>query len=69
MTTSQTVPGKRTRCVHHWLLEDPAAGRIRGYCRSCQATKTFPASPESTQRFDDYREMTAPSAYAERLSA
>ena len=30
MTTSQTVPGKRTRCVHHWLLEDPAAGRIRG---------------------------------------
>ena len=58
-------------CVHHWLLMDPVGGRIIGRCRSCDATKVFPASPESTQRFDDYRELVATSSYyrSGRLSA
>ena len=56
-------------CVHHWVLSDPSEGQIAGYCRRCEAKKVFPASPESTQRFDDYRELTAPSGYARRLSA
>lgn len=56
-------------CVHHWMLADPSEGQIAGYCRRCAAKKVFPASPESTQRFDDYRELTAASGYARRLSA
>ncbi len=56
-------------CVHHWMLGEPASGMILGECRRCKARKNFPAAPESTQRFDDYRELTAATAYAERLSA
>ncbi len=56
-------------CVHHWMLGEPASGIILGECRRCKARKSFPAAPESTQRFDDYRELTAATAYAERLSA
>ncbi|MNC95788.1 hypothetical protein D3C83_129870 [compost metagenome] len=66
---SEIRPRSRRNCVHHWLLGDPAQGTIRGQCRLCRATRTFPASPESTQRFDDYRELTAPSSYGLRLSA
>lgn len=62
-------PSPRGGCVHHWVLGNPVAGRIIGRCRGCRATKSFPASPESAQRFDDYRELTAATAYTERLSA
>ncbi|MEE8421957.1 MAG: hypothetical protein V3S31_04180 [Dehalococcoidia bacterium] len=69
MPEFEIVTSDRSGCVHHWLLSDPAAGEIYGECRRCLATRSFPASPESTQRFDDYREMTAPTGYAQRLSA
>jgi hypothetical protein len=69
MTELEIVTQSGRHCVHHWVLGDPIGGEILGNCRRCRATRTFPASPESTQRFDDYREMTAPTGYAERLSA
>ena len=52
-------------CVHHWLLGEPASGRVVGRCKRCGATKAYPASPDSTDRFDDYRELTATSSYLE----
>lgn len=69
MTELQIVSSEGTTCVHHWMLADPDGGQVIGECRNCLATKVFPASPESTQRFDDYREMTAPTSYSARLSA
>jgi hypothetical protein len=56
-------------CTHHWVLEEPSEGWVNGTCRTCGGRKQFPASPESTQRFDDYREITAATAYNERLTA
>ena len=66
MTELRIVGGS---CVHHWMLDEPENGEIHGECRRCHAHREFPAAPDSTQRFDDYREMTAATAYAERLSA
>ena len=56
-------------CVHHWVLSEPTNGRIFGRCRRCDATRVYPASPESTDRFDDYRELTATKDYLGRISA
>jgi hypothetical protein len=50
-------------CVHHWVLGDPADGRIPANCKRCGATKGFPSNPEGTERFDDYRELTQSSTY------
>jgi hypothetical protein len=61
--TLTIVDDQMPHCVHHWLLGDPISGRILGRCRRCDATKVFPASPESTDRFDDYRELVSTSAY------
>lgn len=69
MTDLEIVTAERDSCVHYWVLNDPAAGEVQGECKRCLATKVFPAAPESTQRFDDYREMTAPTGYQQRLSA
>lgn len=60
---------RRSKCVHHWILQDPAEGWVKGQCKNCNARRTYPAAPESTQRFDDYRELVAPTAYGERLAA
>jgi hypothetical protein len=57
---------KRRGCVHHWMLQEPANGKVVGRCNNCNSAKTFPAAPDSTQRFDDYRELTATSAYLSR---
>jgi hypothetical protein len=51
------------------MLGEPSNGWVDGSCRRCGEARRFPGSPESTQRFDDYRELTASSAYVERLSA
>lgn len=57
-------------CVHHWVLSDPHQGAVPGSCRRCGEDRAFPASPDSTDRFDDYREITSPSSYLqERQSA
>lgn len=70
MTELQMVDGAQPNCVHHWVLGDPASGVVLGRCRRCHATRTYAASPESNDRFDDYRELTASSSYnAERKSA
>ncbi len=53
----------RGGCMHHWVLGDPAAGAVPGSCRRCGEQRAFPASPDSTDRFDDYREVTSPSSY------
>jgi hypothetical protein len=50
-------------CVHHWLLTDPVGGHIPATCKRCGATRGFPANPEGTDRFDDYRELTQSSTY------
>jgi hypothetical protein len=65
----QAVRTRRPKCVHHWMLQDPAEGWVRGQCRNCNTKRRFPAAPESTQRFDDYRELTNATAYGERLAA
>ena len=67
--TSEAPASEAPTCVHHWLLSEPTNGRILGRCRRCDATRVYPASPESTDRFDDYRELTATSAYLGRISA
>lgn len=66
----QIVDTEQPSCVHHWLLGEPTSGLVVGRCKRCDATRVYPASPESTDRFDDYRELTASSSYlAGRLSA
>jgi hypothetical protein len=61
----ETLP----RCVHHWILGDPSGGFVMGRCKRCNATRAYPAHPDSNDRFDDYRELTASRSYGERLSA
>ena len=68
-TADATPPPEAPSCVHHWVLSDPSNGRILGRCRRCDATRVYPASPESTDRFDDYRELTATREYLGRISA
>ncbi len=63
---AEVAKRKPGACVHHWMLQEPANGKVIGRCTNCSRAKTFPASPESTQRFDDYRELTATSAYLSR---
>jgi hypothetical protein len=67
----QIVADDTPHCVHHWVLGDPTSGVILGRCKRCNATKAYPAVPESGQRFDDYRELTSTDAYysGERRSA
>jgi hypothetical protein len=57
-------------CVHHWLLGDPVGNQIPGRCKRCGARRVYSNSIEGTDRFDDYREITASSEYyAQRASA
>lgn len=53
-------------CVHHWVLGEPVGGIILGGCRVCGASRSFPSSLETAERFDDYRELTASSTYYDR---
>jgi len=70
--TAPTRP-RRAKCVHHWVLGEPADGKIHGCCRFCNRKRVYPSNPEGGDRFDDYRELTASSSYhttyQERLSA
>lgn len=50
-------------CVHHWVLSEPQADQVPGVCKHCGATRIFPGSPEGSDRFDDYREITQSSTY------
>ncbi len=69
-TDSTVVTFETPSCVHHWLLGEPAAGAITGRCKRCGIERMFPASPEGSERFDDYRELTQSSAYyGEKKSA
>ena len=60
---STTLPLERPTdsaptCVHHWLLSEPVAGAITGRCKRCGGVRSFPATPEGVEQFDDYRELT-----------
>ena len=59
----QLVTDQVLSCVHHWVLGDPVSGVILGECKRCGATRLYSASPEGTERFDDYRELTADASY------
>jgi hypothetical protein len=69
--TLRIVDEDAPHCVHHWVLGEPVSGVILGRCKLCSATRAYPATPESGQRFDDYRELTSTDAYysGERRSA
>ena len=70
LTVGEATEPEEPTCVHHWMLGEPTGGMIVGRCRRCDATRIYPASPDSTDRFDDYRELTASSSYnAGRQSA
>lgn len=57
-------------CIHHWILGEPVSGAIPGRCKRCGRDRLFSASPEGSERFDDYRELTESSAYyADKKSA
>jgi len=57
------VDGDHPACIHHWMLGEPVAGLIAAHCRKCGARRAYGATPDSTGRFDDYRELTASSTY------
>lgn len=61
-------PGTPT-CVHHWVLSEPIGNQIPGLCKRCGARRVYSGSIDGTDRFDDYREMTASSEYYQRASA
>jgi hypothetical protein len=70
VTVDEGTEPEAPTCVHHWMLGEPTSGMVVGRCRRCDATRIYPASPGSTDRFDDYRELTASSSYnAGRQSA
>ncbi|MEI6136134.1 MAG: hypothetical protein WCQ48_01790 [Chloroflexota bacterium] len=57
-------------CVHHWLLGEPVGNQVAGHCKRCGARRLYSSSIEGTDRFDDYREITATSEYyAQPMSA
>jgi hypothetical protein len=56
-------------CVHHWVLAEPVAGVVAGRCRRCGGERAFPATPEGTERFDDYRELAQSRSYYEARRA
>jgi len=56
-------------CVHHWVLAEPVAGTVAGRCKRCGGERAFPATPEGTERFDDYRELTQSRGYYDSRQA
>ncbi len=65
-----TLDPNAPTCVHHRMLGDSVGNQIPGVCRQCGARRLYSGSIEGTQRFDDYREITAASEYyAHRVSA
>jgi hypothetical protein len=45
-------------CQHHWVLTDPHDDVIDAVCKLCRARREYPARLETTERFDDYQELT-----------
>jgi hypothetical protein len=41
--TAPTTAQAPSLCVHRWVLGDVSHGTIRGHCRRCGASRTFPA--------------------------
>jgi hypothetical protein len=39
-------------CKHHWVLGQPQDGQIAGFCRKCDARRSFPAYIEDFGRGD-----------------
>ena len=38
-------------CQHRWVIETPHGPRVRGYCKRCGETRSFPASLEGPFTF------------------
>lgn len=51
------VTADMPRCVHHWLLGDPAQGVITGHCKHCGANRAFPATADGTDHLRDVRDL------------
>lgn len=69
-TPHHALTADTSACVHHWLLGEPVGNQIPGLCKRCGARRVYSNSIEGTDRFDDYREITATSEYyAQRASA
>jgi hypothetical protein len=45
-------------CQHHWVLAEPHDEVINAVCKICRAKRDYPARLETTERFDDYQELT-----------
>ena len=45
-------------CQHHWVLTEPHDDVIHAVCKLCRAHREYPARLETTERFDDYQELT-----------
>jgi hypothetical protein len=45
-------------CQHHWVLTEPHNDVIDAVCKRCRARREYPARLETTERFDDYQELT-----------
>lgn len=41
-----------TACKHHWVLGQPRDGLIAGFCRKCDARRSYPAYIEDYGRSD-----------------
>jgi hypothetical protein len=46
-------------CVHHWLLGAPKDDIVRGRCKRCGATRSYPASVEGISRQGIYDEAAS----------
>ena len=55
-------------CQHHWVLTEPHDDVIDAVCKRCRARREYPARLETTERFDDYQELTVGSVGAKPLS-
>jgi len=49
-------------CQHHWVLTEPHKDVIDAVCKRCLAKREYPARLETTDRFDDYQELTVGTA-------
>ena len=48
-----------TACTHRWFLDEPHWGEVRGVCRRCGATRTYPADLDQPEAVKSYAELDA----------
>lgn len=40
-------------CVHHYVLESPRGPTVKGRCKKCGATRSYPSAEEMPKRWSD----------------